>query len=165
MNTRGFENSPQPNPERTLTKEVNGQPVEYAIQTNEHENNIKLFDSEKNEIGKLIFSIPSKYPEKFRVQDIRINSEVRGSNLGIELYKDLVTLAKQKDMKSIVSANHVSFAASALWKKLQDEGYQVVVNPEAEIQFKDFCDKYDRGQRENGDIMVKGTESVFELIL
>lgn len=165
-----FEKSAKPHTEnyseRVLPKKnTDGMVVDYSVQTSLTEKHVRLFDGGKRQIGDLIFSIPSKDPQKFRVQDARIDLEERGNGFGLELYKELISLAKKENMKGIVSANHVSYAASAVWKKLADEGYALTVNPDAQDQYDDFCKGVKRENPIGDGISINGGGSVFEITI
>lgn len=141
--------------------------VEYQKGPIADHSHIKLFEGNK-EIGFLTFLDVNN--EKFKVKSVRIDDEVIGNDLGIELYEGLISLARQKNFNGIRSDWAVKIPAVAIWKKLQDRGYSLSVNPKAQKEYNEFCEQYEKDKKyinKNGSLRVKDmdNESVFEINL
>ncbi len=153
---------------RSFSRESNGKTSQYSVELNPTRERIQLLNSDGKEIGYLVFSADSKDAGKLRVQDMRINSEVHGNNLAIELYEELLAYVTKNNLSGIKSDDVVYFGAAAVWKKLADKGYHLAVNENAQAEYDAFCVKYNAGEEyinEDSRLSAKRGASVFEILL
>jgi len=148
-------------------KDKDDKELKFSVAIYPKKERIQLLDGGDKEIGYLLFSTDSKDLEKLRVQDMRItNPKEYGNNLAIELYEELLTFVKQNKLKGIKSDDVVYFGAVAVWKKLSDKGYSLIVNPDAQNEYNNFCEKYNKGEEyitEDKRLSAKKGASVFEI--
>lgn len=124
---------------------------------------IEAWDKESNlKIGSIYYDEAS---DSFEVKVSGREVEYSGNGVGLSLYKELIRIAEKKNLKNIKSDCTVQGGAIAVWKKLQDLGYQVLVNPEIESKYKDFVELYNQNKYFKGLLSVGKTESVFVLKL
>lgn len=157
-------------PKRNVSRQNNdGKELKFFVEINPKKERIQLLDKENKEIGYLSFSVDSRDFGKIRVQDMRItNPKERGNNLAVELYEELLTFVKQNKLKGIKSDDVVYFGAAAVWKKLSDKGYMLIVNSDAQKEYNDFCEKYNNNEEyvnEDNRLSAKRGASVFEIIV
>ncbi|MCX6753284.1 MAG: hypothetical protein NTW62_03020 [Candidatus Nomurabacteria bacterium] len=126
-----------------------------------------LLDESKERIGQIQFNYPEVDAKEklFKIRMIALDDKFKNKDLGIVLYKKLIDLAKEKGFKGIKSDNSVGTAASANWKKLADEGYELIVNLKVIEKYEEFIKTYDEGKYFIGGFQVPKEESVFEIDL
>lgn len=165
-----------PRPEKTFREKVEDKMDLSAFSYSEEEINKEwpyaekkfyILDETKNPVGSIQYNYPKENTDKklFKVRLISLEEAYRNKGVGIGLYEQLLSLARQKGLDGIKSDNKVGGGALAIWKKLQEEGYLVNVNPKAIEKWTEFLKSYDEGKFFRKDIIVPAEESVFELLL
>lgn len=127
---------------------------------------IKLFDKNKNLIGNICFDYPKDdLHGKIKIKFIATDPKFQRKDISLNLYKHLIELAKSKGLIGIKSDNVVQGGALASWKKLEDEGYNLIVNPTVTEKYLAFKDTYSEGKFFKELLRVADNESVFEINL
>ena len=124
---------------------------------------LEVFDKEMNiQIGTLYFN---EVENSFEIKEVAIDSKYSGNEAGLNLYKELIELGKNKNLESIKSDCVVQGGAIAVWKKLQDEGYIININPKIKEKYEEFLKIYGEGKYFKEFLTVPSDESVFELLI
>jgi hypothetical protein len=115
--------------------------------------------------GNVISTITfNRVPDGIRIGVAASEMKYAGNEIGFRLYENLASYAKSQGMRFMKSDCVVSGGAIAVWKKLQEKGYDVRVNPQAEEQYRDFIETYSEGKYFKKSLSVlPHSESVFEL--
>ena len=152
-------------------KEQNNETPNFLFSEEEDNNNgfgqkiIKLFDENKNLVGNISFDYPDNNPSKMlQIKFVGVAPAFQRQDISLNLYKHLIELAKNKDLNGIKSDNVVQGGALASWKKLEDEGYDLIINPAVQKKYKEFVNAYDEGKFFKESLSVAKNESVFEFV-
>ncbi len=136
---------------------------------NDHENKGKakkklvISDEVANiAVGTLYFN---ELGNSFEIKEVVRNHEYSGNEVGLNLYKELIRIAKSRGLESIKSDSVVQGGANAIWKKMLDEGYVVIVNAKVKEKFAEFLRVYNEGKYYKDFLEVPIGENVFELRL
>lgn len=124
---------------------------------------LEIFDSVDNtSIGNIYFNEINK---NFEIKEVVVDSKFHGQDAGINLYKELIRIAKEKGLEKIDSDNIVQGGAITMWRKLKEEGNLVRIHSKIKGKFEEFKKVYDDGKYFKEKLEVPIGEHVFELLL
>jgi GNAT superfamily N-acetyltransferase len=126
-----------------------------------------ILDNKK--IGELDFM--QNYPADgtIKISEVMVQPEYRGMEIGLKLYEELISYAKQNNFNKVASGFSVEGGALISWMKLAEK-YSVIVNPEAKdindkvVDFQQVIQMYkDKKLPQNYHLHVSVEASVFEI--
>lgn len=126
-----------------------------------------LKNKDNNEdIGNIFFDYPAEgeIEPVFRVRYSGLEQKYRGQSFGVQLYEKLIEEAKNKHLDGIASDAAVQAGGIVAWKKLQDKGYKITVNPQVEEKWKQFLVTYGEGKLYKEMLAVGNEDSVFKIL-
>lgn len=154
-------------------KREDSEKIETILSEEENNNNeygekkLLLRNKENQElIGNISFDYIIKDDNKMiKVRFTGIEDAYKRKDLAVELYKELIRLAEQKKLNGICSDQIVQGGALACWKKLQEQGYTLEVNPILVTKYEEFCKTYNEGKYFKESLSAPSGESVFRINL
>ncbi len=149
----------------------NGEYVETVFNEEEDNTNefgqkiIRMFDNDNKElIGNISFDYIENNNGKFiKIRFVALEDDYKRKDLSLRLYKHLIDLANQNGLNGICSDQVVQGGALASWKKLQEDGYNLTINPELLDKYTEFCTTYNEGKYFKESLTAPSGESVFVL--
>lgn len=136
---------------------------EQAAEGNEISKRIEVYDKERGvKIGSLKYNVVG---DSIKINEVIRDLQFSGNEIGLNLYKELIRIAKNQNLRSIRSDCVIQGGALAVWKNLRDEGYVITINPLVTERYERFLEAYNDGRYFKELLEVPPGESVFELFL
>lgn len=128
---------------------------------------IKLLNREnQEEIGTMTYDCDKKTEKSMiKIRTAVIDLKYQRQDLSKKMYKFLIDLAKEKELQGIRSDQVVQAGALASWKKLKEDGYDILVRPDLEESFADFCKFYNEDKFFKSSLTAPSGEIVFTINL
>lgn len=128
---------------------------------------IKLLNKDnQKEIGIMTYDYDENSEKSMiKIRTVGVDPEYQRQDLSKKMYQFLIDLAKEKELKGVRSDQVVQGGALASWKKLKDDGFDVLVHPDLENKFEEFCKFYDENKFFKDSLSAPSGESVFTINL
>lgn len=128
---------------------------------------IKLLNKKnQEEIGTMTYDYDKNLERPMiKIRTVGVDIKYQRQDFSKKMYQFLIDLAKTKKLNGIKSDQVVQGGALASWKKLKDDGYNVLVHPELESKFEEFCKAYNENKFFKDSFSAPAGESVFTINL
>ncbi|MFA4942614.1 MAG: hypothetical protein WC564_03200 [Patescibacteria group bacterium] len=100
-----------------------------------------------------------------KIRTVGVSPEYQRQEFSMQLYHRLLDLVKEKGLAGIRSDEIVQGGALASWKKLKEEGYNVLVHQNLQDKFDEFCKTYNDGRVFKEYLKAPSGQSVFNINL
>jgi GNAT superfamily N-acetyltransferase len=122
-----------------------------------------VLSNEDQEIGSLNFYLPEN-SKTIEISQVIVSPDFRGNNLGMKLYEELITFAKERNFESIQSDRIVQGGAIGTWIELSKK-YNVSVHPSLKELYEKLVKTYEEKKFFNESLTAPSHEHAFELDL
>lgn len=128
---------------------------------------IKLLNKDnQEEIGTMTYDYDENSERSMiKIRTVGIDIKYQRQDFSKKMYQFLIDLAKSKKLNGVKSDQVVQGGALASWKKIKDDGYDVLVHPELENKFQEFCKFYNENKFFKDSLSAPSGESVFTINL
>lgn len=124
---------------------------------------LEILDGKK-EAGTVFFT--SREVDDKKIAKIRlafVNEEFRNKGLSVLAYKEVISFAKKQGWDGVGSDSGVEGGALVTWKRLSDEGYNVIIHEDVKEKYDAFCKAYENKQLYDEQLEVPLQQSVFKI--
>lgn len=128
---------------------------------------IKLLNKDnQEEIGTMTYDYDENSERPMiKIRTVGVDIKYQRQDFSKKMYQFLIDLAKTKKLNGVKSDQVVQGGALASWKKIKDDGYDVLVHPELENKFEEFCKFYNENKFFKDSLSAPSGESVFTINL